>query len=636
MPFLLAMACTAASAFTANAAWRPTGPFGGDAAVVRVVPTVPGMVVAAARNGLLFLSTNGGAGWSNISFTGQFTGALHALEIDPRPKGAWYVGIEGDHAWTSGVYKTTDQGRTWNLLPGLTGKAVWSLALSPQHPDVIAAGAADGVFRSDDAGAHWIRISPESNPDLRPVVSLAFDPASDTVLYAGTTHLPWKTTDGGATWKSIHTGMLDDSDVFSIQVDAKNPQTVYASACSGVYRSPDGASHWTKFTTPPGAFRTYFVAVDPRAEGVVFAGTSEGLLRTGDSGHVWRQVSGHAVRSIAFDNNVAGRIFFASSTGGILVSTDGGKTLRETNFGFTNRNFTVLTGAGGVVYANSVYEPGSGGVYRTDDLGLRWSHAGEEPAGQEILAMSAVPEQPATLFAAGYHGVMKSVDGGKSWVTEKALSGAADAGHITSLVALNASTLLIATERGVFRSAGASWLPVTPAGLYRVQSLQRSGKSTVAALAGQKAFVSADGGVEWKECAEPSPTAVWYGLAFDGASGSGFNTTALAATSEGMFRSNDGCSTWTRVTQGLQTETVSVVLFHPTRAGEAFASQGGRVFSSGDAGLHWYPLNDEGRGASWPSALLVLPAAPERLFALFPRRGIFSNTVEGPLPPTAH
>ncbi len=172
-------------------------------------------------------------------------------------------------------------------------------------------------------------------------------------------------------------------------------------------------------------------------------------------------------------------------------------------------------------------------------------------------------------------------------------------------------------------------------GISHVQSLlRRSGKSTVAALAGQKAFVSADGGLEWKQCAEPSPTAVWYGLAFDGASGTSFNTTALAATSEGMFRSNDGCSTWAGT--GLQTETVSVVLFHPTRAGEAFASQGGRVFSSGDAGLHWYPLNDEGRGASWPSALLVLPAAPERLFALFPRRGIFSNTVEGPLPATAH
>ena len=120
--------------------WRSTGPYGGDAAVVRVVPATRGMVLAAARNGLLYSSENGGAGWVNIPFPGQFTGALHALEVDPRSEGTWYVGIEGDRTWASGVWKTSDQGRTWTLLPEITGKAVWSLALSPRNPDVIAGG----------------------------------------------------------------------------------------------------------------------------------------------------------------------------------------------------------------------------------------------------------------------------------------------------------------------------------------------------------------------------------------------------------------------------------------------------------------------------------------------------------------
>ncbi len=61
-----------------------------------------------------------------------------------------------------------------------------------------------------------------------------------------------------------------------------------------------------------------------------------------------------------------------------MVSTDGGKTVRETNAGFTNRNFTVLTGAKGVLYASSVFEPGSGGIYRTDNYGLRWQRSAGE------------------------------------------------------------------------------------------------------------------------------------------------------------------------------------------------------------------------------------------------------------------
>jgi photosystem II stability/assembly factor-like uncharacterized protein len=75
-------------------------------------------------------------------------------------------------------------------------------------------------------------------------------------------------------------------------------------------------------------------------------------------------------------------------------------------------------------------------------------------------------------------------------------------------------------------------------------------------------------------------------------------------------------------------ETVSIVLFHPTHEGEAYAAQGGRVFRSTDRGQNWFPLDDEGRGLSWPASLFILPEAPDRLFALFPRRGVLSNSVE--------
>jgi hypothetical protein len=46
------------------------------------------------------------------------------------------------------------------------------------------------------------------------------------------------------------------------------------------------------------------------------------------------------------------------------------------------------------------------------------------------------------------------------------------------------------------------------------------------------------------------------------------------------------------------------------------------VWRSIDGGLVWRPLNDTGRDGSYPAALLILPAAPDRLFAWFPRRGV--------------
>ena len=618
---LLLLALTPA---IASAEWRPTGPFGGDAEIVRVVPKSRGFVVAGAHNGLLFTSSNGGASWTNIPFEGALTGTLHALEIDPRYTGTWYAGMEGDHPWTSGVYKTVDGGQSWKLLPGIKGKAVWSLALWPGKPDVIAAGTEDGVYQSLDGGAAWALISAPGNEEFRPVVSLAFDPSNREIIYAGTTHLPWRTGNGGASWESIHTGMIDDSDVFSIQVDAHQPDSVYASACSGLYRSSDSAGHWNKLPTPKGAFRTWFVALDPRHNGVVFAGTTEGLLRSEDGGKIFRVVTSEAVRSIAFDPAVAERIFFASTSGGLMLSTDGGRTLRRSNVGFTNRSFTGLTGAHGVLYASSVFEPGSGGVYRTDNLGLRWEHTGGDGEGREIRVMTAVPDHPGELFAAGYHGLLKSKDGGKSWTGS---AGPSPAGQLTALLALPHGTLLAGTGQGLFRSTDGDGWQAASGAEGGISSLELSGDRTVAALGPHSAFASADAGVTWKKCGDPSPSTIWYGLAFD--PGSSDRGTALAATSAGLFRSTDDCASWTSVGGGLLKDTVSIVLFHPSRAGEAFASQDGHVFRSIDGGRKWLPLDDAGDGKVWPVALFVLPEAPDRVFALFPRRGVSLIRLEG-------
>ena len=99
-------------------------------------------------------------------------------------------------------------------------------------------------IRSDDGGYTWQRLTPEQHEELRNFDSVALDPANPQIIYAGTYHLPWKSTDGGAHWKPVHEGMIDDSDVMSILVDRAHPRRVYASACSGIYLSEDGATLW--------------------------------------------------------------------------------------------------------------------------------------------------------------------------------------------------------------------------------------------------------------------------------------------------------------------------------------------------------------------------------------------------------
>jgi len=128
------------------------------------------------------------------------------------------------------------------------------------------------VFLSRDDGEHWVRISPESNQALKPVVALAFDTTSSQIVYAGTPHLPWKTVDGGMSWEPTHIGMQDDSDVFSIHVDETRPLRLFASAWQRHLPQRRSGRQLDEIPEASGAsFRTYQITQDPTQPNIMFA-----------------------------------------------------------------------------------------------------------------------------------------------------------------------------------------------------------------------------------------------------------------------------------------------------------------------------------------------------------------------------
>ena len=148
--------------------------------------------------------------------------------------GAWVLGGQiGD------LFISDDGGVTWKASPELKGLSVLALTNSTSDPKMYVAGTLKGVYRSNDSGDHWTLISPPGSTEIHEVESVAIDPKDPKIIFAGTWHLPWKTTDGGATWTNITSknGVIDDSDVFSIIIDPVNPGVMYASACSGIYKS---------------------------------------------------------------------------------------------------------------------------------------------------------------------------------------------------------------------------------------------------------------------------------------------------------------------------------------------------------------------------------------------------------------
>lgn len=600
----------------AECEWRFTGPFGGSADLIRVARSNSSHVLVAARNGLIYNSTDAGASWRRIRFPGEHGSVLHALEIDPIDEKRWYAGVEDDSARISGVYLTVDSGQTWSRLEGTTGKAIWSIAVWAGDPSVVVAGAADGVYRSSDRGETWARISPEINKALQPVVALALDAANPEIIYAGTTHLPWRTEDGGKSWRSIHSGMLDDSDVFSIVIHPERPGIIYASACSGAYRSANSAQLWSRLPTPRGTFRTYVVAVDHEVPTTVFAGTSAGLMRSEDEGKTWKKISSHVVRSIDFERKKGGRIYFASSTAGVLISSNRGNTVAESNPGFVNRTWAALTGVKGVLYASSVQDA-SGGLFRSEDGGTSWDRiSGPETArGEGFQFVAPSPDSRLTLFGATRSNVWRSSDGGKRWTV---LPGT-PTGQVLALSfgPSRAAGLYLATSSGLHRSRdnGLTWKSVAMPFKDPLRSAQVS-STALLAVSGSSMALSRDAGETWYVCGKPPAAVDWYGYTVTPQSHA-----VVAATSHGILRSTDECKTWSFVRSGIEGSTVMNVVSHPSRP-EMFAVQRGRLFRSTDDGASWQAFSSGKGSESTPTALGIFADSPDDVFALFRRTGV--------------
>jgi len=612
------------------AQWQPLGPFGGATNTVQADPVHPGVLLAGTSNTLLFRSTDHGDHWDTLPFLPSLRSVLHSLVIDSQ--GNYLVGIASDAPELNGLYRSADAGKTWEQLAGLQGQEIWSIAVWQADAKVIAAGARDGIHLSEDGGKAWRRISSVDNHELQPVVSLAFSPKDKNTIYAGTPHLPWKSSDGGATWHSAHSGMLDDSDVFSIQVDWQNPEHVFATACSGIYKSTNSANLWSKMTGAKGAsYRTYVVAQDPKDPSVVFAGTTGGLIRSNDSGVTWRKLNDDASRFVAFDPQQPGRIWVATDQHGILRSEDHGDTLTEANQGLCNRHFSALGSDGRSLFTTSIYESQTGGVFRLDpelDTGSNtaakpnWQRIGTAAAleGEQILKIAAVPEHPGHFYAAGYNAFLRSSDDGKSWIRSAAPAGSR---RLTALLPVPAQpeAVLLGSEAGLFRSEdqGKTWKRVEwfPSAT-RILSIVSLSGNTIAVITTNGIAVSKDGINSWEfMTALPGKPQVYGLVQFP-------NGRVLAATATGLKQSDDLGLSWEPAYGGLEKITVSALIRVPEHPERVLASYYGDIFESQDQGHHWKRISGARTAIQSIVELNVLATNPSRVYALTKHQGIFT------------
>lgn len=298
-------------------------------------------------------------------------------------------------------------------LTDMSGASVHAIATATQS-EVIYAGMVGGpqptgIYRSDDNGHTWQMIS--SGPGVA-VNALAVHPANDAIVYAGTSGGPaattyslWRSTNGGQTWRSFTLGLPADAygmlpGVTALAVDPDQPGVLYVGTDGqGVYRFDEGRNSY-ELIGGVSLYNAHVTGLVVSPDSRVYALTSDGLFVT--NGYDWQKIETlpELAVSLAVAPNDPQVLYAGGSSMGAFRATDGGQSWEPISDGLemipgAALRVTALTvdeQNPEHVVAATAYGLGSrlarGGIYESRDAGLHWVKLAEADGIVKSLTLS--------------------------------------------------------------------------------------------------------------------------------------------------------------------------------------------------------------------------------------------------------
>ena len=295
-----------------------------------------------------------------------------------------------------GLSWTADGGGTWNRIrqPIPSESNVRALTVYPDHPHRILAGTDVGLYRSEDAGATWENL--DAPTDGIQIWSVAVDAADPDTIFVGTRPDAFRSRNGGKTWEALSLGVTLPCPIgiprtTNMIVDQRDHHIVWAGIeVDGVYQSRDGGDTW--FHLPalgPDPFHgdIHGLAIRPGQQSAVYATSPFGIATSTDEGENWKY---HYFPKFNEADN-------RSYCRGVMLKAD------DPN--------VILVGNGDAI-------PGvTGTIQRSKDGGQSWEAIQLPVEPNSVVYWFAThPSVPQVIAAASLYGyVYVSTDGGESW-----------------------------------------------------------------------------------------------------------------------------------------------------------------------------------------------------------------------------
>ncbi|MCW5979764.1 MAG: hypothetical protein KIT09_16915 [Bryobacteraceae bacterium] len=321
------------------------------------------------------------------------------------------------------AYVSEDAGQSWRVsrLPGSSSR-LQAIATSMKHPDVAYASYDRlemggerylGVAKTSDRGRTWELVWKDAgrraganlqdawlNERFGPYwggnpYSLGVGPDDPNICYGTDSGRTIRTLDGGKTWKGVYSARqpdggwsttgLDVTTCYGVHFDPFDTERMLITYTDiGLFRSENGGKSWFSATMGvPDRWvnTTYWIEFDPKVKGRVWGVTS--YVHDLPRPKMWRQQSP------------------SRYVGGAAISDDGGRRWRESNDGMPDTAPThILLDPESPVDNRVLYVAGFGrGVFKSVDGGRNWALKNNGIPGAEPFAWRLALDVRGTLYA---------------------------------------------------------------------------------------------------------------------------------------------------------------------------------------------------------------------------------------------
>jgi len=547
----------------------------------------------------VYRSADAGVTWTNIGL--HETHIITGIIVDPKNPDIVLVAAAGDHwsGAERGVYKTTDGGRNWHkTLYKDEETGVADIAADPDNPSVLYASlwtrpddpfSTDepekkktqdaAIYKSIDQGSTWNAVEGKGLP-AEPMgrIGVTVAPGTNGMrVYAIVTQGLFRSEDGGASWQRSTTDprILGNGYFSRVFVDPKNADRVYVAQTS-MYRSTDGGRTFEAWAGAPSGDDFHVLWINSANTQNMILGVDQGAIITVDGGDTWsswyNQATGQFYH-VSTDQHFPYYVYAAqqdSGTAAVPSRSDYGEiTYRDwaPTGGFEFSYIAPDPANPNYVYAGGWY----GTVLRYDKTTGQIVHLLARNSRYRTAPMAPIafsPQDLHTLYAAAQY-VLKSNNGGFNWqevspdLTQKAETGKGKADprraviYTLALSPVKAGVIWAGTGNGMIQVTkdGKTWQNVTIPGLH-----ERSSVTLV-------------------EASRHDPAAAYAVV-------NGFQELRPL-----IYRTRDYGQSWQLITTGLPaTGNARVVREDPVRKGLLYAGTWNGVYFSLDAGDHWQSL----------------------------------------------